>query len=188
MFLKEHKPFLGSMDKACRHLVKESLALMATFMIKQRSILGSSFAAGVPRTFRNKILKSPLALFDVTPRAVMEEVRQQYDSFIQNRAFASAVARLGNVNKFRGTSRIIRNKVTIVSRGAGLRGQSFRGNVTRGNRGFVRGSLRGVRRSASYVRNMRGYARRDRALKESESQSRGRASTSVAGFSGESRL
>ena len=119
----------------------------------------------------------------------MEEVRQQYDSFVQKRAFASAVARLGNVNKFRGTNRTVRNKVTIVSRGVGLRGQMFRGtNVAKGNRGFVRGSLRGVRKTASYNRNLRGYARRGRALKESEPQTRGRASTSVAGFSGESRL
>ena len=75
--LQEHKPFLGSMDKACRHLVKEALALMATFMVKQRSILGSSFAAGVPNTFRNKILRSPLAHFDVTPKEVQEEVKSQ---------------------------------------------------------------------------------------------------------------
>ena len=91
--LMEYKPFLGSMDKACRHMVKESLALMATFMIKQRSILGSCYVAWVPKSFRNKVLKSPLASFEVTPKEVLEEVKSQYEGFIQNRAFASAVVR-----------------------------------------------------------------------------------------------
>ena len=187
--LQEHKPFLGSMDKACRHLVKEALALMATFMVKQRSILGSSFAAGVPNTFRNKILRSPLAHFDVTPKEVLEEVRLQYDNFVQNRAFASAVARLGNTNKFKSSKKTVRSRLTIVSRGVGARGQSFRGtNVARGNRGAARGALRGVRKTLNFCKNMRGYARRDRAIRESESQPRGRASTSGAGFSGENRL
>ena len=74
--LQEYKPFLESMDKACRHLVKESLAIMATIMVRQRSILGSTFAAGVPNTFRNKILKSPLSHFEVSPKEILSKVRQ----------------------------------------------------------------------------------------------------------------
>ena len=187
--LTEHRPFLGSMDKACRHLVKESLALMATFMIKQRTILGSCFAATVPKSFRNKVIKAPLASFEVAPREILEEVKTQYDGFIQNRAFASAVARLGTVNKFRGTSRTIKKKVTVVSRGNRAREQGFRGfGITRGNRGQARGALRGVRRVSGFSKNMRGYTRRDRALTESDHQARGNAGTVVTGFSAESQL
>ena len=80
------------------------------------------------------------------------------------------MARLGAVNIFRGTSRTLRKKVTIVSRGMRARGQFFRGTgVVRGNRGQFRGALSGVRRASGYSRNMRGYTRRDGALKESES-------------------
>ena len=165
---------------------------MATCMIKQRSILGSSFAAGVPNTFRNKVLRSPLSHFDVTPHEVLEQVKSQYENFIQNRAFTTAIARLGNVNvsKFKSAKKTVRNKVTVLSRGVG-RGQFFRGaGMTRGNRGMPRGALRGVRKTSNFnlTKNMRGYARRDRAIRDSESHPRGRASTSGAGFSGENRL
>ena len=93
-------------------------------MVKQRSILGSSFAAGVPNTFRNKILRSPLSHFDVTPKEVLEEVKSQYENFIQNRAFTTAIARLGSVNvsKFKSAKKTVRNKVTVLSRGVS-RGQ-----------------------------------------------------------------
>ena len=49
---------------------------MATIMVRQRSILGSTFAAGVPNTFRNKILKSPLSHFEVSPKEILSKVRQ----------------------------------------------------------------------------------------------------------------
>ena len=66
------------------------------------------------------------------------------------------------------------------------RGQSFRGAVaSRGNRGNNRGALRGVRKVSGYNRNVRGYARRDRALREADP--RAFASTSTAGFSAENR-
>ena len=185
--LQEHRPFLSSMDKACRHLVRESLALMSTFMMRQRSILGSNFAASVPNTYRNRIIRSPLSTFDVAPSGILEEVKSQYENFIQNRAFTSAVAKLGSMNKVGRIKKTVKSRMTIVSRGA-ARGQLFRGaGLTRGNRGAGRGSLRGVRKSAYSNRNMRGYARRDRAIRDAEAPSRGGASTSGAGFSAENR-
>ena len=185
--IQEHRPFLASMDKACRHLVRESLALMATFMMRQRSILGSNFAASVPNTYRNRIIRSPLSHFDVAPRGVLDEVRSQFEHFIQNRAFTSAVTRLGNLNKVGKIKRTIKSRTTIVSRGS-ARGQQFRGaGFIRGNRGAGRGALRGVKKTAYSNKNMRGYARRDRAIRDAEAPSRGRASTSGAGFSVENR-
>ena len=69
------------------------------------------------------------------------------------------------------------------------RGQLFRGaSVIRGNRGQYRGALRGVRRTTVYSRNMRGYARRDRAIKEAENQVRGNAGSVTTGFSNENQL
>ena len=117
--LQEYRPFLASMDKACRHLVRETLALMATCMIKQKSILGSSFAAGVPNIYRNRVLRSPLSLFNVTPPEVLESVKAQYENFIQNKAFTTAITRLGNVNvsKFKSAKKIVRNKITMLNRG-----------------------------------------------------------------------
>ena len=147
--VQEHRPFLGSMDKACRHLVRESLALIATFMARQRSILGASIAAGVPNTFKHKLLKSPLARFEVAPNDIMEDVKRQFDAFIQNKAFSTAVAKLGNPNKFKSSKKTVR-KVTVLSRG-GIRGISFRGKAaSRGNRGNNRGALRGVRKASGF--------------------------------------
>ena len=187
--LTEYRPFLGSMDKACRHLVRESLAQVATFMIKQRTILGSCFAASAPKSYRTRVIKAPLASFEVAPKAVLEEVKAQFDGFIQNKAFTSAVARLGAVTKFRGTSRTVKKKVMIMARGNRARGLGARGfGNNRGTRGMNRGALRGVRRPSGMSRNMRGYARRDRALAESDQQTRGNAGTSVAGFSNENQL
>ena len=181
--LQEHKPFLGSMDKACRHLIKESLALMATIMVRQRSILGSTFSAGLPNSFRNKVLKSPLSHFDVTPSQVMSDVKNQYDTFIQNRAFASAVARLGNVPAFRGAKKSGKKRLSSANRGGRGQPNRYLGSFS-SSRGVTRGTLRGVRRAT--FKNVRGFARRDRALRDIEAP-RGRASTSGAGFSADNR-
>ena len=181
--LQEHKPFLGSMDKACRHLIKETLALMATIMVRQRSILGSTFSAGLPNSFRNKVLKSPLAHFDVTPSQVMSDVKNQYDSFIQNRAFASAVARLGNVPAVRGAKKSGKKRLSSANRGGRGQPNRYLGSFS-SSRGVTRGTLRGVRRAT--FKNVRGFARRDRALRDIEAP-RGRASTSGAGFSADNR-
>ena len=190
--LQEYRPFLASMDKACRHLVRETLALMATCMIKQKSILGSSFAAGVPVMFRNRFLRSPLALFNVTPPEVLDSIKEQYEKFIQQRAFTTAITRLGNVgssSKFKNTRKIVKNKITMLNRGGIVRGQNFRGaGIGRGARGLNRGALRGVsKNNFNMSKNMRGYLRRDRAIRGIESHPRGRASTSGAGFSGDNR-
>ena len=185
--LQEHRPFLSSMDKACRHLVRESLAMMSTFMMRQRSILGANFAASVPNTYRNRLIRSPLSTFDVAPSGVLEEVKHQFENFIQHRAFTSAVSKLGNLNKVGRIKKTIKNRMTIVSRGT-ARGQLFRGaGPARGNRGAGRGSLRGVRKSAYSSRNLRGFIRRDRAIRDVEAPLRGGASTSGAGFSAENR-
>ena len=56
--LAEYKPFLGSLDKACRHVVKESLALMVSFMIKQRQALSSCLSVSLPKSFRSKVIRS----------------------------------------------------------------------------------------------------------------------------------
>ena len=187
--LTEYRPFLGSMDKACRHLVRESLAQMATFMIKQRIILGSCFAATAPKSYRTRVIKAPLASFEVAPKEVLEAVKAQFDVFIQQKAFTSAVARLGAVNKFRGTSRTVKRKVMVVTRGNRARGLGARGiGNSRGSRGLNRGALRGVRRPSGMSRNMRGYARRDRALAEPVQQASSNAGTSVTGFSNGNQL
>ena len=112
--------------------------------------------------------------------------------FIQNKAFTTAIARLGNVNvsKFKSAKKIVRNKITVLNRGVG-RGQNFRGTgIARGSRGMNRGALRGVNKTSNFnlSKNMRGYARRDRAIRGAESHPRGRAGTSGAGFSGDNRL
>ena len=179
--------FLESMDKACRHLVKESLAILATIMVRQRSILGSTFAAGVPNTYRNKILKSPLSHFDVTPQEILAEVRQQFDNFVQTRAFTSAIVRLGNVGSFRGSRKGGKKRSLMATRGN--RGQGFRNSRGASNpRGIPRGALRGVRRASGLSnRNFRGFSRRDRAMNDAVATPRGGASTSGAGFSSENR-
>ena len=61
--LLEYKPFLGSLDKACRHIIRESLALMSSFMMKQRQVLSSCFSTALPKSFRSKLIKAPLASF-----------------------------------------------------------------------------------------------------------------------------
>ena len=189
--LQEYRPFLASTDKACRHMVRETLALMATCMIKQKSILGSSFAAGVPVLFKNRFLRSPLAVFNVTPPEILDAIKEQYEKFIQQRAFTTAITRLGNVgmNKFKSSRKIVKSKITMLNRGGAGRGQNFRGSgTTRGARGMNRGTLRGVNKSSFNIsKNTRGYMRRDRAIRGMESHPRGRANTSGAGFSGENR-
>ena len=111
--------------------------------------------------------------------------------FIQNKAFTTAIARLGNVNvsKFKSAKKIVRNKITMLNRGGVGRGQSFRGTgIGRGARGTNRGALRGVNKTNfNLSKNMRGYLRRDRAIRGIESHPRGRAGTSGAGFSGDNR-
>ena len=156
---------------------------MATIMVRQRSILGSTFAVGVPNTFRNKILKSPLSHFDVTPNQVITEVRNQFETFMQTRAFASAVARLGNVPTFRGPKKSNRKKVQAANRGN--RGQQSRFYGPSSSRGVTRGVFRGVKRTG-FNKNIRAFERRDRALRETEAP-RGRANSSGAGFSGGNR-
>ena len=188
--LSEYKPFLGSLDKACRHIVRESLALMSSFIMKQRQVLASCFSTGLPKSFRSRLIKAPLASFQVAPSAEFEEVKREYEGFVQKRAFANAVANVG-FNRFRGTSRIVRQKTTILSRGTRPRGQLYRGNTLgRGFRGQLRGSLRGVRRSGLSGRNMRGFARRDRAVgRDSDNQvARVNPNIETAGYSGNNQL
>ena len=189
--LAEFRPFLGSVDKACRHIVREALSLMSTFVMKQRTVLASCFSAALPKSFRAKLIKSPLSSFEVGPKETFAEVKRQYDAFVQNKAFASAVANVGATNRFKTTSRVFKKRLTIVARGSRGRGQvGFqRGTFAfRGNRGQFRGPLRGVRRSSMAGRNARGFARRDRAIREIDNQQRGNASTNTTVFSPESQL
>ena len=188
--LMEFKPFLGSVDKACRHVVREALALMTSFMMKQRNVLASCLSTGLPKSFKSKLIKSPLATFEVAPKEIFKEIRKEYDMFIQNKAFANAGASVGIANRFKTTSRVFRKKLTIVARGSRGRGQAGfqRGSfVNRGGRGQFRGSLRGVRRTGMAGRIFRGFARRDRAIGQLESQNRGNSNISTAAFSNESQ-
>ena len=141
--------------------------------------------------FRNRFLRSPLALFNVTPPEVLDSIKEQYEKFIQQRAFTTAITRLGNVgsSKFKNTRKIVKNKITMLNRGGVGRGQNFRGTGTaRGARGMNRGALRGVSKTSYNIsKNMRGYLRRDRAIRGMEAHPRGRANTSGAGFSGDNR-
>ena len=182
--LKEHQPFLGSMDKACRHLVRETLALMATIMVRQRNILGSTFAVGVPNTYRNKILKAPLSHFDVAPKQVIAEVRSQFETFMQTRAFASAVARLGNVPTFRGPKKSGKKRTQAANRGN--RGQQSNFYGPSSSRGGSRGAFRGVKR-ASFNKNFRAFERRDRALRGLEAPRGASNSSSGTSNAGNSR-
>ena len=160
--LKEHQPFLGSMDKACRHLVKDTLALMSTFMVRQRNILGSTFAVGIPNTYRNRILKAPLSHFDVTPKQIILSIKSECETFMHSRAFSTAVARLGNIPTFRGPKKS--NKKRSQASQRGNRGQVAHFYGPSSARGGSRGSFRGVKRSG-FNKNFRGFERRDRALK-----------------------
>ena len=160
--LKEHQPFLGSMDKACRHLVRETLALMTTIMVRQRNILGSTFAVGIPNTYRNRILKAPLSHFDVTPKQIIAEVKSQCETFMQSRAFSTAVARLGNVPTFRGPKKSGKKRTQASQRGN--RGQQSNFYGPSSARGGSRGAFRGVKR-AGFNKNFRAFERRDRALR-----------------------
>ena len=183
--LMEFKPFLGSVDKACRHVVREALALMSSFMIKQRNVLASCLSTGLPKSFKSKLIKSPLATFDVAPKEVFKEIKKEYDVFIQQRAFAKAVASVGAGNRYNTISRTFKRKITVMSRGARGRGQnSFqRGSfVSRGGRGQFRSALRGVRRAGMAGRIARGFARRDRAIGQLENQNRGNSNIATAAF------
>ena len=122
--LMEFKPFLGSVDKACRHVVREALALMASFMIKQRNVLASCLSTGLPKSFKAKLVKSPLATFEVAPKEIFKEIKKEYDVFIQQRAFAKAVANVGAGNRYSTISRTFKRKITVMSRGARGRGQN----------------------------------------------------------------
>ena len=145
--------------------------------------MGSTFAVGVPNTFRNKILKAPLSHFDVTPNQVITEVRSHFETFMQTRAFASAVARLGNVPTFRGPKKSNKKKVQAANRGN--RGQQSRFYGPSSSRGVSRGAFRGAKR-AGFSKNFRAFERRDRALREMEAP-RGSGNSSGAGFSGNNR-
>ena len=182
--LAEYKPFLGSLDKACRHVVKESLALMVSFMIKQRQALSSCLSVSLPKSFRSKVIRAPITSFEVAPKEAFREIKEQYDSFIQSKAFAQAVANLG-AKQFRGTTRIFKKKTMVIARGTRARGQSFRGSLgNRGFRGQGRGTLRGVKRIGLGARNLRAFARRDRAIgRGQDNQPR---DTETGEFSGQS--
>ena len=183
--LMEFKPFLGSVDKACRHVVREALALMASFMIKQRNVLASCLSTGLPKSFKAKLVKSPLATFEVAPKEIFKEIKKEYDVFIQQRAFAKAVANVGAGNRYSTISRTFKRKITVMSRGARGRGQnSFqRGSfVSRGGRGQLRGALRGVRRAGMTGRVARGFERRDRAIGHLDNQNRGTSNIATAPF------
>ena len=158
--------------------------------MKQRQVLASCFSTGLPKSFRLKLVKAPLASFEVAPTEAFIEVKRQYEGFVQNRAFANAVASV-SFNRFRGGGRIVKKKMTIMSRGTRPRGQFNRGNtIGRGFRGQQRGSFRGVRRSGISGRNMRAFARRDRAVnKESDNQvARINPNPETAGYSGNNQL
>ena len=62
--------------------------------------------------------------------------------------------------------------------------------IGRGFRGQTRGSLRGVRRAGMSARNMRAFARRDRAMnRETENQvARNNTNPGTAGYSGDNQL
>ena len=181
----EYKPFLGSVDKACRHIIREALALMSTFMIKQRNVLASCLSTGLPKMFKSKLLKAPLTTFEVAPSEIFKEIKREYDSFIQQRAFAKAVASVGSGNRYSTVSRTFKRKITVMSRGSRGRGLSGfqRGSfLNRGGRGQTRGALRGVRRASMSGRVARGFDRRDRAIGHLDSQSRGSANVATAPF------
>ena len=162
VLLKEYRPFLGSIDKACRHLTKETLAMLATFMTKQRSIWASCVSYMVPRPLKAKMMRAPLATFEVAPMEVMRNVKTQFDTFLQGKAFATAVANVG-ANRAKVFNKVVKKKVAERGRGMKVRGQGFRGAaVGRGSRGFNRGPLRGVRKASLSWRNQRAFERRDR--------------------------
>ena len=183
--LMEYKPFLGSVDKASRHIIREALALMSTFMIKQRNVLASCLSTGLPKLFKSKLLKAPLATFEVAPAEIFGEIKQEYDSFIQRKAFAKAVASVGAGNRYSSVSRTFKRKITVMARGSRGRGQnSFqRGSfLNRGGRGQNRGALRGVRRPSLPGRVARGFDRRDRAIGHLDNQAGGPSNVASAPF------
>ena len=131
-------------------------------MVKQRSILGSTFSAGLPNSFRNKVLKSPLSHFDVTPKQIITDVKNQCETFMQSRAFSTAVARLGNIPTFRGPKKSSKKRTQASHRGN--RGQLSNFYGPSSARGGSRGAFRGVKR-AGFNKNFRAFERRDRALR-----------------------
>ena len=162
--LLEYKPFLGSLDKACRHVVRESLAIMTSAMMKQRHALTSCASVALPAMFKSKINKAPLTTFEIAPKEAFEDIKKQFDSFIRDKAFTQAVVSL-SANRSRGTTRVFRQRTTVISRGTRTRGYIGRALMgARGLRGQYRSALRGVRSSGLSVRNMRAFARRDRAV------------------------
>ena len=186
--LLEYKPFLGSLDKACRHVVKESLAIMSSGMMKQRHALASCLSFSLPKSFKAKIIKAPLTSFEVAPKEALMEVKTQYEGFVQRKAFAQAIANVG-ASRFKGTTRIVKKKTMVVARGTRARGQLFRGSLLgRSFRGQNRGSLRGVRRAGLSFRNMRAFARRDRAMGRIQDNQRVREpNPETAGQTGQSQ-
>ena len=157
-------------------------------MMKQRVALASCLSLALPKSFKFKLVKAPLASFEVAPKEVLKEIKLQYESFVQNRAFAQAIANVG-ASKFRGSNKVTKKRIVTYTRSMRTRGQNFRATSgPRGFRGQARRASRGVRRVTLSGRNLRAFARRDRAVGSSQSNQAPLELTSGApGYSGESR-
>ena len=186
--LLEFKPFLGSLDKACRYGVRETLSILASTMMKQRVALASCLSLALPKSFKFKLVKAPLASFEVVPKEILREIIDSYESFVKNRVFAQAIANVG-ASKFKGSNRVTKKKTVTYTRNMRTRGHSFRSTSgPRGFRGQLRGPSRGVRRATLSNRNLRAFARRDRAVGRNQNEQAPLELTSGApGHSGESR-
>ena len=118
----------------------------------------------------------------------MKEIKTQYESFAQNRAFAQAIANVG-ASKFRGSNKVTKKRIVTYTRSMRSRGQNFR--ATSGPRGFrsqARNASRGVRRATLSNRNLRAFARRDRAVgRNPNNQTPLELTSGAPGYSGESR-
>ena len=158
-------------------------------MIKQRAVWSSCFSFSVPKNFRSKLVKAPLASFEVAPKEVVSEVKRQYDAFIQNKAFANAASSVG-MAKFRGGSRTASKRVMSAGRSMRSRGQNFRGSALgRGFRGQIRGMTQGVKRGGIAWKNQRSFNRRDRFVNRDSGAgpSSANVSSGTAGGAGENR-
>ena len=156
--------------------------------MQQRHALASCLSFSLPKSFKAKIIKAPLTSFEVAPKEALKEVKSQYEGFVQSKAFAQAIANVG-ASRFKGTTRIFKKKTMVVARGTRARGQLFRGALLgRSFGGQNRGSLRGVRRAGLSFRNMRAFARRDRAMGRIQENQRVRESNpETAGQAGQSQ-
>ena len=65
-----------------------------------------------------------MASFGVAPKEIVTKVKVLYDSFIQNKAFSITVANVG-ASRFKGTIKIVRERVREIGRSMRARGQKF---------------------------------------------------------------